>query len=292
MDLLVKAFVPAHALAKKYKPNKYTDPWTAPVLRALALPAGDRPAALAAHMKNWTRLMRPFGWKPGLDTRPGGDRLFCDFAFEVALAVCGWDIDDSGFAAHLYYPRDLVEYYRANVRHTRDAWRAEGAGAGVEIVAPPPPVKSDLAKTRRKGIARWLELVADGDQDAVEAVLEAIGKPRKIKDLDELFAALGESGVAIHADIKDDATLAAQADALSGARGLREFDGPAAPPAGPARCEALLQAWNGWLAERGYRLAAIDGQDDAWHAVIVRAAYVDELAALSRELGIGLGGAP
>ena len=49
------------------------------------------------------------------------DMVFCDFAFEVVLAVCGWDIDDSSFADHPYYPADLVRYYRENVRHSRDA---------------------------------------------------------------------------------------------------------------------------------------------------------------------------
>jgi len=181
-----------------------------------------------------------------------------------------------------------VTWYRERLRHSRDAWRAEQAGAGIEITPPPPPTRTELARTKRKGIARWIELVADGDQDATETVLETTGKPRKIKDLDELLFALGEAGVALHADIKDDATLAAQIDALGSARGLDEFECPASPPAGPARCTALLRAWDSWLAERGVRLVAIDGDDDAWHAVVVRDAWLDELRALAGELAIPL----
>lgn len=287
-DLLLHAFDRQHPVAKKYKPNKYMAPWMDPLLRALALPPQQQAAALAKHMNNWPRIMRPWGWKPNLNTAPGHDNLFCDFAFEVALAVCAYDIDDSAFSAHPYYPADLVRHYRAHVRGTRDAWRAEGVGAGVAITAPAPPPKADLAKSKRKGLARWIELVADGDNDATEAVLETTGKVRKVKDLDELLCALSDNSVAVHADIKDDQTLEIQASDLSEARGLGPFDGPSTPPQGPARCEAILHAWRHWSGARGYVQVGIDLQDDAWHAVLVRQAFHDELLQLSSELAIPL----
>lgn len=284
MDILIKSFVPGYKLAKKYRTEKYASVWSDPLLRVLALPAQSRADALAAHMKNWCRIMRPWGWKPDLDTAPGKDRLFCDFAFEVALAVCAYDIDDSAFSDHPYYPRDLVEYYRAHVRHARDAWRAEGAGAGVPVAAPPPPQKADLAKSRRKAAARWVELVCDGQVDAIEAVLEAIGKPRKFEDVDGLMAALSDVNQAIHADIKDDETLAIQAARLAEDRGLEAFDGPPGPPFGPARCTAILLAFATWLETRGYRLADLDNEDDAWHAVVVKAEYLAEFLELGGQL--------
>jgi hypothetical protein len=291
-DLLLHAYAPQHLMAKKYKPNKFKSPWLDPVVRALALPPQQRAAAMARHMRNWPRLMRGSGWKPNLNTAPGHDNLFCDFAFEVALAVCAYDIDDSSFSDHPYYPADLVRHYRANVRSTRDAWRAAGVGAGVTITAPAPPPRADLAKSKRKGLARWIELVADGDGDATEAVLEATGKVRKVKDLDELLCALSDNNVAVHADIKDDQTLEIQASALGEARGLGPFDGPTTPPQGPSRCEAILLAWRDWTAARGYVQVGIDLQDDAWHAVLVREAYRDELLQLSSELAIPLLPAP
>lgn len=285
-DLLFKAFIPGFQLAKKYKVDKYSAVWMDPIQRALAGPAEERAGALALHMKNWCRLMRPWGWKPNLKPVYGGDNLFCDFAFEVALAVCAYDIDDSSFNDHPYYPRDLVQHYRAKVRHTRDAWRAEGVGAGVPVAALPPPKKADLAKTKRKGIARWVELVCDGNIDATEAVLEAVGKPRKLDELDELMEALGESSQAIHADIKDDETTLIQAGRLADARGLGEFDGPAGPPFGPARCRAGLRAFAGWMQARGYCLVDLDNDDDAWHAVVVKAEYHAELLELGTSLKI------
>jgi len=286
-DLLVKAFVPSRPIAGHYHPNRYALPWSEPVVRALALAPAEQSAALARHMENWTRLMRPYGWKPGLDLSPGRDRLFCDFAFEVALAVCGWDIDDSGFAHHPYYPRDLVEWYRAHIRHGRDAWRARLAGAGVEVKAPALPSQAELAATTRQGIARWIELAADGDQEATDAVLEAVGGMPKDGELDELACALGDADIALYADIEDDATLAAQMDAVSAARGLGVFDEPAAPPSGRARCGALLRAWDAWLAERGYRLAAVE-VEGAWHALVVRTACMDEFQALATALAMPL----
>lgn len=104
--------------------------------RGLSLPVASRPAALHAHMKNWQRLMRTYGWKPNLMPRIGHDRLFCDFAFEVTLAVCAYDIDGSSFRDHPYYPRDLVDHYRQNLRHHRDGWRAEGESAPGSLPSP------------------------------------------------------------------------------------------------------------------------------------------------------------
>jgi hypothetical protein len=286
IDLLVKAFVPDHAILKKYKTDRYAVIWTDPFLRALAADAETRSEALATYMKNWCRMMRPFGWKPDLNTEPGKDRLFCDFAFEVALAVCAYDIDDSMFCDHAYYPRDLVQHYRAQVRNTRDAWRPMAVGPGVQVIAPPPPKKADLAKTKRKGIARWIELVCDGNVDATESVLEVIGKPRKLEDIHELMEALSDAGQAIHGDVKDDETILIQAASMADERALGEFDGPAGPPFGPARCSAGLLAFSAWLETRGYRLVDLDNDDDAWHAVVVKADYHAELIDLSNTLKI------
>lgn len=276
-DLLVKSFIPDYELARKYLVNKYAAPWTNLIVAVLALPAEKRSAAMAAHMRNWNRLMRRY-WAFG------EKHLVADFAFEVALAVCAYDIDDSGFRDHPYYPRDLVDHYCTHLRHSRDGWRAEGVGAGVAIKAPPPPKKADLAKSKRKGIARWVELAADGDIDATEAVIEQVGKPRKVKDLGALTCALAENDAGMHADIKDNETLEIQLAQLCTARGLGDFEAPADPPAGPARCEALLPAGDAWLKTRGYRLVALEG--DEWQAVLVRADYLDEFLTLSETLAI------
>lgn len=285
-DLLVKAFVPAHAMAKKYPVDKETGAFTGPLLRALAQPEAQRSAALAKCIKGWGNSMRSWGWKPSRDTQSGRDKPWPVFAFDIALAVCAYDIDDSGFRDHPYYPRELVEHYRAHLRSTRDAWRADKVGAGVEVVAPPAPPKADLAKSKRKGAARWVELVCDGDDGAVESVLDVIGKPKKIGDLGELLDALAGDGHALHADIKDDASVASSAAQLAAVRALGEFDAPPRPPAGPARCSALLMAFSAWVQERGYTLLDLDNKDDAWHAVLVKSAYADELAQLSGQLGI------
>lgn len=283
LHLLLKAFIPDYPGPAGYKPYKGAAPWTEPVIRALALPPEERAAALAAHMKNWKRVMRPYGLKPDLDTRPGHDKLFCYFAFEVALAVCAYDIDDSAFAGHPYYPRDLVDYYRKHVRATRDAWRAEHVGGGIPVVALPPPRKADLAASKRKGVARWIELVCDGEVGAAGSALEELGNPRTIKSVDRLLEAL--AGQVIHVDFKDDDTLAVQAAGIAWSRALGEFEAPAGPPFGLARCLATLLAFAPWLEARGYRLVDIS-EDDTLRAVAVKAGFHAEFLALSGELGL------
>ncbi len=285
VDVLFKSFIPDYQCSASYKVSTRREWWMTPLLDALARPPEERPAAMAAHMGNWHRLMRPLGWKP---KREETDILFCDFAFEVALAVCAYDIDDSSFCDHPHYPRDLVAHYRQHIRHTRDAWRAEGVGAGVALPPPMPPKRVDLAVSKRKNFARWVELACDGYEDAVLSVLETTGKPRKVRDFDALIIALDEAGHAIHADIKDDASLASQASDLADARGLGPFDAPDDPPQGPARCTATLLALEAWVTPRGYRLLDLDGDDDAWHAVLVQAVYAEEFLALGQALGLRL----
>ena len=300
VDLLLKAFDPDWSLAKKYVRDRSpwsADRWGDAVVRVMAAPPDQRSAALDRHMSSWGSLMKPLGWKAVRDFSPEAaekrgelESLFVDFAFEAALAVCAYDIDDSSFRDHPYYPGDLVEHYRAHVRHTRDAWRGEGVGAGVPIEAPPPPQRANLAKSKRKGLARWLELASDGDGDAVEAVIEEHGNPRKISDLGALSGVMAEQGIGVHVDLKDDDTLLSQLDSLAQARSLGEFEAPGSPvgtPAvGPGRCEYLLQASAVWFQSRGYRLLALDVDDDAWSAALVRADYADELQTLGERLGI------
>ena len=232
-DLMSKAFIASFALTEKYAPNKECEPFIAPVLRTVALPAPQRAGARAAHMNQWESIAQPFGLKANLNTASGHDSLFPDFAFEVALAVCAYDIDDSSFCQHRYYPRDMVEHYRANVRHRRDAWRAPGAGAAVTVDAPAPAAKADLSQSTRGGIARWLELVSDGDDEVLEQVQDAVGKSEPIEDVDSFLCALAETGHGIHADLKDHDTLESQAAALALARELGEFAPPAGPPLWP-----------------------------------------------------------
>ncbi len=283
-EVLAHAFDPSRPMSGKYLQTPAVQEWTQPVLVALSQPADKRAAALAVHMKNWPALMRPFGLKN--KPREYHD-LFPYFAFDVALAVCAFDIDDSSFRDNPHYPRDLVEYYRANIRHTRDADRPIGIDPGLPPMEINKPPKADLAKSKRKGIARWIELATDGDSAAVETVIEKIGKPRKVADAWDLMCALSEDvNHAVHADIKDDATAAAQAEMLAREREIGEFVPPEEPPEGPARITKTLLAFDAWLAERGHRLVGIDNGDDAFHAVVVRTTYLDELMALSKALGL------
>jgi hypothetical protein len=228
-DLLLHAYDPIYSLANDYQKDKYTAYWADPVLRVLGLPVEKRPAAMALHMHAWPRIVSPPGYKEKLTSPPWFHGWSCELAYEVALAACAYDIDDTIFRDHPYYPRDLADYYRQHIRHSRDQWRPLHVGADLQITLPPPPKKADLAKSRRKGIARWVELVADGDIDATEAVLDGTGKPRKIYDLQTLLQNLAESDIAIYSDLKDDETLEQQASDLSEARALGAFEGPPPP---------------------------------------------------------------
>ena len=283
-DRLARVFVPGRPMAAHYPKRQSLPDWTKPVRAALAQPTEARSAALGICMKNWPASMRPFGLK----TKPKAFYdLFPYFAFEIALAVCAYDIDDSGFRDHPFYPRELVDHYRTHIRATRDAARPIGIDPGMpEIVIVRAP-RADLAKSKRKGLARWVELVTSGDGDAVQAVIEKVGKPRKVADVWELMCALTEDvEYAVQADVKDDDSVAAQAEALAASLALGEFVPPEEPPAGAARVEQVLHEFAAWLGERGQCLVSIENDDDAVHSVVVAQAHLPELLELSARLGI------
>ena len=290
-DVLARSFIPDWPIAKKYgKLDRYDNIRMHHGLQTV-LSAPDKAgkqAGIERYMAQWNGMMRPFGWKPkrNYDPRPGyGDDLFLKFAYEAALVVCGWDLDDSAFRNHPYYPRDLVDYYRAHVRHTRDAWRPEGVGAGIAVMAPPQPKKIDLHKSKAKGYKRWLELTCDGDKNACTDTLEALGTLRSLKNSwDEVFDQLSGNGHAVRADLKDPDTLQAQIDALATQRPLAEFTPPDDPPAGPARCEMLMQQAPAWAAAQGYTWQALDDGGDNWQAVLIRSEFHAEWLALSAAL--------
>jgi Domain of unknown function (DUF1911) len=285
LDHLVPAFVPSHGWPAALVPNTAEGAWANSLMKALAAPASGRASALAAYLDTWVATMKPLGLV--MPPKQRRDRRYADFAFEAALVVCAYDIDDTSFRDHPFYPRDLVANYRAHLRHTRDSWRGEGAGAGVPLAMPQSGRdRADLAKSKHKAIARWLELAVGGDLSALAAVLAAVGKPRKLPDIGAVMSALAGAGYGVHADIKDDATVAQQVGALFDAWGLPGFDAPAEPPAGPARCTAVLAAARDWAAARGHEMVELDNDDDAWHALLVPEAWLAEWQALSVALGV------
>ncbi|MBU2205530.1 MAG: DUF1911 domain-containing protein [Gammaproteobacteria bacterium] len=303
VDFLLDTFLPKGIQRPlKYQKNPtYQGMWDA-LMEALASQRREAQTQdMTKYMANWNRLMKPLGWKPErvycllaedgrqVDPNCQGDQLFQRFAFETALAVCAFDLDDSAFRDHLYYPRDLVDHYRANVRQQRDGWRVLGAPARFAAPLPPPRKKADLAKSKLKGYARWVELACDGDKDAQEAVIKSTGRLRSLKkEAGEALAALAENGQGVCADIKDDVTLALQVESLLEGRGLKGFDSSTVGGAGPARCEMLLKNAQDWLSKSklSYRLYTLDLGDDAWYVLSVHDVFATEFLALGESLSL------
>lgn len=91
-DLLL-ADDPVQQVVHDDQKNNYTARWADPILRVLAMPVEKRATAIAAHMQAWLRLLSPFGYKDKLHNPPWFYAHSCELAYEVALAVCAYDID-------------------------------------------------------------------------------------------------------------------------------------------------------------------------------------------------------
>jgi hypothetical protein len=298
LEVLLKAFIPRWKMAKKFGRKgmaKFQLTWADPFIRALA--SDDREVALNRYMLNYQQYIKPlwpFGWKPWkefeVEYSPDGEAMygnaFHHFAFEVALAVCAYDLDDSSFRDHPYYPRDIVDHYREYLRYSRDSWRPEGVGAAMTI-EPHTPKKIDLTKSKSKNFKRWIELVGDGNSDATKAVTTAFRGLRKIKCPYAVFEELSANEIAICVDLKDDVTLDTMLQALFKYRQIEIYDEPVSVfPAGTGRCQRLLEHVDQWLIKQDYSLFIADMQADSWGVVLVQNKFKHEFKALSEKLGI------
>jgi hypothetical protein len=298
LDLLIKAFIPGWVMGKKFGRTgvtKFQLAWADPFVRAMA--SEDKEASLARYMRKYSQIMkplRPFKWKPWdefelkytQEGEPKYGNAFHHFAFEVGLAVCAYDLDDSEFRDHPYYPRELVDHYREQLRHTRDSWREKGVGAEVAI-EPHAPKKIDLTKSKSKNFKRWVELIGDGNADATKSVTGTFRGLRKISCPSDVFEELAENGIAAFADVKDDETLEASLEALLKDRGVGIYTDPAADcDGGAGRCESLLEHAGNWVEKYEYSLFVADMQADSWGAGLVQKRFIPEFLELSNKLGV------
>lgn len=288
-DRIAQAWRPDCQPPQAVDPQARDTAWTTPVLIAISQPAGLIANALSEHMTQWADIARDFGW-----TAQAGNtaEVFPYMAYEVALAVCLLDVDDAGFRDHPCYPRDLVDHYREHLRHTRDADRVpmHADGPAQAVLPTAGELRADLSGSARQGLARWLELVCDGDESALERVAARTGLSGRAPVAGgRIMAALVErDNLAVSADIKDAQTLESQLRRLAQQRGLHGFDPTELPAAGPARAQSLLLAFDKWAAARGYRLVGVDLHDDSWNAVVVRSSHLEELLRIGQTLGLSL----
>jgi len=84
---------------------------------------------------------------------------------------------------------------------------------------------ADLSTSSHTGLGRWLELVCDGDEEAVQAALDAVGDVDQVEDLPGLLETVGVRH-ALAADLKDDESLEWMLGEMREQRGLDGFEAP------------------------------------------------------------------
>ncbi len=298
IDVLQSAFHQDYKMARKYTRDKFAHIWADPLHKALNVDPDNKEAGLAHLMDGWTERMArfvPLDWKPWEEEpykyiADDGRKIFAlpnfGFAYEVALAVCAYDLDDTGLRDHPYYPGDLVDYYRENLRDTRDAWRKQGAGPTMAL-DPYSVVRIDLSKKKAKGFRRWLDIASDGDPDAVGEVIGVCKNLRKVKSITRVVNVMGDYGIALTADLKDDRTFEGELIRIAKARKIETaYVVPATKyDAGSGRCSELLEHARDWFAEHGHRLIELS-QDGDWGIIVIDQTWEDEFRDLSRGLDV------
>jgi hypothetical protein len=86
--------------------------------KATVSPPEERPALVQAFLKDWYKHMDDCYWHGSHTDRGSASSFFGYWAFEAALVTYLWDIDDSSYRDHEFYPKDLVDYARKNFPYT------------------------------------------------------------------------------------------------------------------------------------------------------------------------------
>ena len=112
---------------------------------------------------------------------------------------------------------------------------------------------------------------------------------RKIKNLGKVIGVMGDLGIALAVDLKDDETCESELLRMIIERKIEAKYAPPKTihPAGPGRCGELLDHAREWVAEHGFRLIQLSNDGD-WDAVIISQIWEDEFRELSQELGAQL----
>ena len=282
--MIRKAFEQGDAYVRKPNPSNTAVPHEEQLVAALLQPPATWPQAFGAYMKQWPRLMQKYGYREHVEEERHG---FDFVPFHLGLAVCAFDVDDSAFCHLPYYPRDLVDYYRVNIRHQRDAWRARPSdpALGLPDDARPQPKKTYVL-SKAEAYGRWIELVCGEDPERVNGARKALGKRKTMSALDQAMESLASAGLAIHADLKDDETVAAQATSLCASWNVPAKAMPDLAQQGPARITAILNALHDLDTCRGQRLVMFDDGGDNWHGLMFSFAHEAEFNTLCEQLGL------
>ena len=81
-----------------------------PLARATVAAPEERPALVKEFVESWYKGMKSLAWH---GTHSYGGSYYGYWCLEAALVTALWDIDDSSYRDHLVYPKDLVDWYRA-----------------------------------------------------------------------------------------------------------------------------------------------------------------------------------
>ncbi|NHQ86763.1 DUF1911 domain-containing protein [Iodobacter sp. HSC-16F04] len=84
-----------------------------PLAKVIVSPAEERPAFVKAFLDGWYKKMKDCYWYGSHTDEVGHSSYFGYWAFEAALVTFLWDVDDSSYRDHLYYPKDLIDFARS-----------------------------------------------------------------------------------------------------------------------------------------------------------------------------------
>lgn len=225
-------------------------------------------------MRSWPKTMKTRGYRDYFDDEKGPCPAF---PTNLAMVVCAFDIDDSDFRHLPFYPKDIVDYYRAHRRPGRPPWR-DPAHDIPEHAFPSP--KKIYALRSSEAYSRWIAIISNDNPGRSRKVL---GRRKTMPDLFTVTEALAKVGLAICADWKDDETMEAQAKDMYMAWSHPWPVQGTSTLQGAARITELLDVLD---AAVGPRLAVLTDESDTVMAVLINADRETEFNELCEQLEV------
>ena len=108
LDRIAKKFIPQRTIGPEVRfPRPYQ-----PLFDALDAAPDKQPKLVKTFLDKWYPSLKRIGWWGGFEK---GSDAYCGYwCFEAALVVRLFNIDDTSFADHPYYPKDLAAHGRAS----------------------------------------------------------------------------------------------------------------------------------------------------------------------------------
>ena len=284
-----------------------------PLIKVIEASAEKRPGLLKKYLDSWPKRLgrkAPDGMKPW-HTYPSFDGYWC---YSAAAVVAVYDIDDSSFINHEFYPTELMQWRREGVvaEHTMPLQQMQETVSCCAI--------ETNTKTQGKPIKKLTEALANSPANRYRPLFDLLYAhlPEPAQEhlwatvaeyaltaeegedfIDMLYEALDEADMharfglqcLLYVDWKDLESAIGFSARLVKDQGIEaafDYDPVEAGDPIEAPIPVYLNHLDDWLKPKGYRYLSIDTGGDCYAGFVIQEPQCEQVIEQARKLGLSL----